>query len=100
MGIAVEAMIDVCTHFVARLRLKTPGNSAETVKALSRAGVLPGDHVDRYDDMIRFRNVLVHLYADVDDERVYVILRDHLGDFRLFVADAWRIVKEHSEEDR
>lgn len=93
---AVEAMIHVCTHVVARLRLKVPGNSAEVVRAMGRAGLLPPEHVARYANMIRFRNVLVHLYADVDDRKVYEILRNDLGDFELFVADAWRIAKGDS----
>lgn len=93
---AVEAMVDVCTHVVARLRLRVPGNSAEVVRAMGRAGLLPPDHVARFANMIRFRNVLVHLYAEVDDRKVYEILRNELGDFELFVADAWRIANDEA----
>ena len=31
--------------------------------------------------MVRFRNVLVHLYAQVDVRRVYDNLQNHLDDF-------------------
>ena len=35
--------------------------------------------------MARFRNMLVHIYWDVDDERVYTILHENLDDLRAFV---------------
>ncbi len=93
---AIEAMIDICAHLVARLRLEIPGSSAELIRALEKAGFLPKEHADKYVAMVRFRNLVVHLYAEVDDRRVYDILQDNLGDFRLFIADAWRIVQMHS----
>jgi len=34
----------------------------------------------------------------LDDWQIYDILRKDLGDFRLFIADAWRIVREKGEE--
>ncbi len=93
---AIEAMIDICAHFVARLRLRAPENGVQLVKALSEANRLPQEHVPVYSKMIRFRNLVVHLYSEVDDRQVYDILRHHLGDFRMFIADAWRIVqREH-----
>ncbi len=45
---AIEAMIDICAHFVARLRLKIPKDSAELIRALERAGLLPEEHADKY----------------------------------------------------
>ncbi len=36
--------------------------------------------------MARFRNRLVHLYWDVDDELVYEYLQTSLGDFDRFAA--------------
>ena len=36
--------------------------------------------------MARFRNVLVHLYADVDEARVLAILRGSLDDLDAFVS--------------
>lgn len=93
---AIEAMIDIWAHFVARLRLQAPENGAQLVKALAEANWLPKEHVSTYSKMIRFRNLIVHLYSDVDDRQVYDILHHHLDDFRMFIADAWRIVQQGS----
>jgi len=94
---AIEAMIDICAHFVARLRLKIPKDSAELIRALEKAGLLSKEHADRYVGMVRFRNLVVHLYAEVDDRQVYDILQNNLDDFRAFIADAWRIVQSKQE---
>lgn len=91
---AIEAMIDICAHFVARLRIRAPENGVQLVKSLGRANLLPPEHVPIYSKMIRFRNLVVHLYSDVNDRRqVYDILCHHLEDFRKFIADAWTIVQ-------
>lgn len=94
---AIEAMIDICAHFVARLRLNIPKDSAGLVRALEKAGLLPKEHADKYVHMVRFRNLLVHLYAEVDDRQVYDILQNNLDDFRTFIADAWRIAREKGQ---
>ena len=34
----------------------------------------------------------------LDDWQIYDILQKELGDFRLFIADAWRIVREKGDK--
>jgi len=36
-------------------------------------------------EMARFRNRLIHLYREVDDEQVYEILQSRLDDFKTFL---------------
>jgi uncharacterized protein YutE (UPF0331/DUF86 family) len=93
---AIEAMIDICAHFVGRLRLGAPSESAGLIRALEKAGLLSKEHAEKYVDMVRFRNLVVHLYAEVDARQVYDILQNNLDDFRAFIADAWRIVQMKS----
>jgi len=94
---AIEAMIDICAHFVGRLRLGAPSESADLIRALEKAGLLSKEHADKYVNMVKFRNLVVHLYAEVDDRQVYDILQNNLDDFRTFIADAWRIVRSKQE---
>ena len=49
-------------------------------------GVRQPDLATRLMAMARFRNVLVDLYAQVDEERVLRILREEMGDLDDFVA--------------
>ncbi|HHB91183.1 MAG TPA: DUF86 domain-containing protein [Anaerolineae bacterium] len=86
---SIEAMIDICSHLVARMRLPMPEYSAGLVDTLVEAGLFPADHAETYKDMIRFRNFLVHMYVKTSDQEIYEILQNALNDFRMFIADAW-----------
>ncbi len=92
LQVAIEAMIDSVTHILARRRLPTPAGHAEAFARLGDAGLLPQDHIPTYLVMARFRNRLVHMYADVSDAEVYRILQSNLGDFRTFLGDFAQIL--------
>lgn len=40
--------------------------------------------MDEMERVVRFRNLIVHNYARIDDARVYGILKRELGDFDAF----------------
>lgn len=92
LQVSIEAMLDIGAHLTARLRLKTPRDGAQVFQRLVQEGLLPADHVPTYTRMVKFRNLLVHLYQEVDAEQVYQIVQKELGDFRMFIADVWAIV--------
>jgi len=92
LQVAIEAMIDAATHIIARKRLPTPSGHAEAFTRLGEAGLLPQKHIPTYLVMVRFRNRLVHVYAEVSDTEVYRILQSDLGDFRIFLTDLAQIL--------
>lgn len=83
---AVEALIDIANHIVAREGLGVPRAYSEAVQALVSEGVLPADRRDDFFAMIRFRNRVVHLYDEVAPQEVWQILEGDLGDFDAFIA--------------
>ncbi len=84
--LAVEQMVDVCKHFVSRLDLKEPETYAECFARLAQAGVISEEVVQTFQSMTRFRNMLIHIYDDVDDAVTYGIYTERLNDFTLFVG--------------
>jgi uncharacterized protein YutE (UPF0331/DUF86 family) len=82
--VSIEAAIDVCRHIIGSEGLRAADDFADSFAALGEAGWLPVESVPDLQDMARFRNLLVHGYADVDDKRVGEILRTRLGDLRSF----------------
>jgi uncharacterized protein YutE (UPF0331/DUF86 family) len=88
--VATESAIDVCNHLVARLGGRAPEDYADCFTVLTTLGVIESDLAQRLRQMARFRNLLVHLYWQVDDRRVYRILHENLndlGEFRRCVRD-------------
>jgi len=70
---------------VSRNALRAPASFADAFTVLHEAGVLDQRLAADLADMARFRNLLVHGYARVDDRVVVRILRSRLGDIDAFV---------------
>jgi uncharacterized protein YutE (UPF0331/DUF86 family) len=99
LQISIGAMLDVCAHIVARLHLGVPRNDRETLEALRDKGVISQEHFQRYFEMSKFRNKVVHGYIDVNAPTVYQTLQNDLGDFDLFFADVKRMIAQEQERD-
>lgn len=61
-----------------------PRDNADSFAVLIEAGVVPGGSGESLRAMARFRNRLVHLYWDVDDQRVHDYLQQDLADIESF----------------
>lgn len=85
--VSIEAMIDIGSHIVARERLGLPKKYRDVFRLLAQAGVLSCEMLPTYENMVKFRNLAVHLYAEVTPEEVLSIISKHLGDFRSFARD-------------
>jgi uncharacterized protein YutE (UPF0331/DUF86 family) len=89
--IAIECCIDIANHVIASENFRFPKDNADSFTVLIEEGVLPQVLRESFRDMARFRNRLVHIYWEVDDERVYDYLQTALADFHSFA----RAVAEH-----
>jgi len=83
--VSIEAAIDMCNHLISKNRFRVPEDYADTFKVMEEAGVISGEFVERLREMAKFRNRLVHIYWEVDDEVVYEILREDIQDIINFV---------------
>lgn len=83
--VAIEAATDVADHVIASEGLRPSTSFADSFTSLREAGWLQDDLSDRLADAARFRNLLVHQYAEVDDARLVEIARTRLVDLRDFV---------------
>jgi uncharacterized protein YutE (UPF0331/DUF86 family) len=83
---AIETCISITNHIIATERLRSPRDYKDSFQVLNEAGILPDDFTRTMRELAGLRNLLVHLYWDVDDEMVYEGIRSELGDFETFVA--------------
>jgi uncharacterized protein YutE (UPF0331/DUF86 family) len=89
--VAIEVCIDIGRHVVASEGLRAPLDYADVFSVLAEAALLDSGAAADLRDTARFRNLLVHGYAKVDDTRVVEILRDRVDDlaaFRIAIARA------------
>lgn len=83
---AIECCIDLANHIIASEKLRIPRNTADSFVVLVEAGICPLDLEASLTAMARFRNRLVHLYWDVDDQLVAQYLSERLDDFDRFTT--------------
>jgi uncharacterized protein YutE (UPF0331/DUF86 family) len=81
---SIEGCLDAAHHLHAAEGWGPPGTNAEAMLLLARHGVLDERLATAMAMAVRFRNVLVHGYADVDDHRVIGYL-GRLSDIEAFV---------------
>jgi uncharacterized protein YutE (UPF0331/DUF86 family) len=83
---AIEDALSAANHVIAAEGYRPPGDYADAFRSLAEAGVVDVALSERLQAMARFRNLLVHGYAEVDDLRVHEFLRKDLDDLRGFLA--------------
>jgi uncharacterized protein YutE (UPF0331/DUF86 family) len=83
LEVAIQICIDLGAQIVAELSAPAPTDYAGIFKILADKGLLPADLAGRMGDAARQRNLLVHLYMEVDDGAVFDSLM-YLDDLRQF----------------
>lgn len=87
--VSIEAAIDLSNHLISRNNLRIPESYADTFKVMAEVGVISKDLTRKLMEMAKFRNRLVHIYWEVDDEVIYDIIKEDIGDIEEFM-DAFR----------
>lgn len=82
----IEDVLAVANHIVAAEGYRSPADYSDAFRVLTEHGVVDQDLSRKLQAMARFRNLLVHIYAEVDDARVHRYLSDDLADIERFVA--------------
>ena len=88
--IATEACIDICNHIIAKESFGVPESYADCFKILGERGIISRNLSRKLINMAKFRNLLVHLYWKVDDQKVNEILEKELTDFDEFIKQIAR----------
>jgi len=97
--IAIQAALDIGSIILADQQVMVPDRYSDIFPALAEIGVLPADLAQKLVGMAKFRNVLVHLYLEVDLKRVYRYLQENLGDFETYARYVGEWLQMHAAED-
>jgi uncharacterized protein YutE (UPF0331/DUF86 family) len=76
---AIEGCTDIAAHIVSVYQLGHPNESRDVFKFLIEAGYLEQDFGQAMMAMIGLRNRLVHLYWDIDVEKLYQYLQEDVA---------------------
>ena len=84
LQVGVEICLDVGRRLIALEGFRYADDNQDVFRVLAQEKIVPEKLLDALLDMARFRNLIVHDYAKIDDAKVYEILIRRLGDFDAF----------------
>ena len=97
--VAIQAALDISSMILADQTVTVPDRYRDIFPKLAEIGVLPPDFAQKLVGMAKFRNVLVHLYLEVDLQRVYRYLQENLDDFEMFARYVSEWLQTHTREE-
>jgi len=92
--VVIEGAIDICNHIVAKAGGRAPNDYADCFAILGELGVLTDEFVEKLKRMAKFRNLLVHLYWQVDNRKVFSILREDIFDIKKYLQRIEEFIEE------
>jgi uncharacterized protein YutE (UPF0331/DUF86 family) len=93
--IAIESALDVGEIIISFKGFEKPEDYRSVILILGKNGVLPNDFAKEFSFSAGFRNILVHMYEDVDIDMLHDFLKNKLGDFDEFA----RYIIEYVEKE-
>ena len=86
MEVSLACMIDICEMIISAEKLKRPDTYREVILVLGQHEILPEEFAKKLAPAAGFRNVLVHMYADIDLGKLYSHLQNDIDDLELFAG--------------
>jgi len=96
--VAIEAAIDLCNHIISKNKLRAPEDYADTFRVMGEIGFFNEELLEKLVKMAKFRNRLVHIYWEIDDEVIYEVLQDDIRDIEEFVEAFMKALREDGRD--
>ncbi len=96
---AVQLCVDIGLQIIGKLNLSVPDNMGDTFRVLADENIISPDNADALMHAVGFRNTAVHAYQQIDWNIVYVIITEHLENFRNFVRSVLTFLDKEAEAD-
>ena len=82
LQVSVEIIIDVAERIIAIEGAGPVASAAEAIETLVHLNIIKS--ASPYVDMVRFRNLIVHQYEEIDPAILFELATKRLDDFRKF----------------
>ena len=92
LHLASECVLDVAQHVISDMGYRQPEGYKDAMDVLREEDVLGGELTDKLKGWMGFRNVLVHLYLEIDHRESYKAIHEELGDLEAFAARMGRFL--------
>jgi uncharacterized protein YutE (UPF0331/DUF86 family) len=97
LQLSIESCLNIGNRLISLEQFNKPTDTPETYAdifiQLKNIGVIEGSFCDRLVKLAKLRNGLVHLYWEINRDKIYEIIRNNLGDFKLFEKSIVKFLK-------
>ncbi len=93
LQVSIECCLDIANHIIASEKFRSPDDYADSFRILNEQKIVPDSLIDRLIEMAKFRNRIVHIYWEVDEDLIYDIMQNYLSDFELFIKSILKVLK-------
>ena len=91
---ALEGVFNISTHILSRLPGAQATSYAEVARKLGEFGIIDKKFSEEnLVKMAKYRNRLVHFYAEITEKEMYDILNNNLGDFDTFLSAVKKVLE-------
>lgn len=95
LQVSIEACLDIGNHIIAGRALGRPADYKDVFAILGKNNIVSPDFAQKILPMAKFRNRLVHIYWEVDNEDIFKIMQNDLGDLVEFARQINRFIAKH-----
>jgi uncharacterized protein YutE (UPF0331/DUF86 family) len=93
----IEASIDIASHIISIKGFERAESYAEMFEILGKKNIVDLKLSERLANMARFRNVLIHGYAKVDNSKILTYVQKNLIDLADFIKSILKFLKNENE---
>lgn len=93
---SIQALLDLLCHVISRIGFRVPKGNIDAIHVLRENSLISQEQTDRYINLARFLNRVIHNYEKIDVAELYGILQNELTTIREFVKDINRIIHKFS----
>ena len=82
--LSIESAIDIGEIIISREGFERPEMYRSVFLILGKNGIIPTNFAEEFAQAAGFRNILVHMYEDIDIDILHMFLSEKLDDFDEF----------------
>ena len=98
LQVAGEVCLDLAQHLIASRGWRTPATYREAFQVLASEGVLSPELAGQMEGWAGLRNILVHLYLEIDHGKLFQILSEDLEQIEAYAQALSQILRDEAGE--
>ncbi len=95
---SLQNLVYIFSIIYSSLNLGVPSSIDEIFIGLAKKKIFTKKIIDLVQEMKGLRNILVHKYGQIDDERIFNLLRERLNDFEKVIYAVEEFLKKEKNK--